>query len=331
MLEQIDVAALTAQLAALPPLKKTHYAWPFQFTDPDPSDPTGQRKLCPLWLAPQRELLRAYVRLTKSCPLQLEFFRPDQVAAAAEVCQPPAISSPRGAAATICVTTAPTALAALPASEWGTSWAAVLYDWCDRLDRLAGALVAAQLEVGAVIVDIESWRLPPRGSDNEYDVGAKHAALSRALRQRWPRALQLGYNRGAFSYSGMQLERIGYYPRGGEWPYCPSLYLSEWSANQRLLELCCADAAEDRVSGVVPFVALGGSIPRGFNRWGQKNEAGLDVGFDRTRPHEWAAQAGIELLRDERVPAIAWWPGPFSTPTWGAQLYDYGRGARGVA
>ncbi len=327
MFEQIDVPALTAKLGALEPLRKPHYAWPFQFTDPDPSDATGQRKLCPMWLAPQRELLRAYVRLTGSCPLQLEFFKADQVAAAAEVCQP----APPRKAATICVTTAPLAIAALPASEWGVSWAACLRDWCDRLDRLAGALVAAQLEVGAVITDIESWRLPPRGTDNLYDVGAKHAALSRELRQRWPRALQLGYNRGAFSYSGMQVERVGYYPRGGEFCYCPSLYLGEWCANQRLLELCAADADEDRVSGVVPFVALGGSIPRGHNQWGLKKADGQDEGFDYTRPHDWGWQAGCELLRDPRVPAVAWWPGPFRTPSWGEQLHDYGRGAAGLA
>ena len=323
MFEQIDVPALTTQLGSLKPLVKPHYAWPFQFTDADPSDPTGQRKLCPMWLPAQRGLLREYVRLTKSCPLSLEYFKPDQVTAAAEVCVPLKAST--------CVTTSPTAIAGLSASEWGTLWAANLRDWCDRLDRLAGALAAAKLEVGAMIVDIETWQLPPYGKDDQYDIGAKHAALSREIRKRWPRALQICYNRGAVFVFGMRLAPVGYYPRGGEWPYCPSLYLAEWTACQQILEETCAAAAQDRVSGVVPFVGLGGSMRLGRNQWGRLNAAGTSEGFQVVEPHAWAWQAGFELTRDTRIPAVAWWPGPFSTPTWGEQFVDYARGAAGLA
>lgn len=303
-----------ADLQALAPLAKPHYSWPFQFVDPDPTDPTGERKICQLWTVENRPILREFARITRSLPLSLEFYKLPQVAACAEAM--------RGTDSTICLTCTPSYLASVRVSDWSQTYADAMRKLAGLLEGASTIFDQAKLKVGAFMLDIETWRTPPYGSDNVHELGAKHVAIERLVSQRFPSAVYLCYNRGSVGYSGLGLGEMGYLPRGGRHPYTPSLYYQEHLANRAVLDATCELAKADGVPSVVPFVSLGRSQPRGRNQWQPDTNDALPFG---------AWQVGFELARDPRVSAVAFWPGPFSNPGWGGQFVgEYCPGAAGL-
>lgn len=223
-----------------------------------------------------------------------------------------------------------------------TSAAAVaesLRKFAARADKLAGAFaeLGSGAQIGACVIDSEGWFVDQTGTsagdERNRCLTAAWTMAHAALRESFPTARIIWYSRfgvrrlaNEYGWSDHPEAIVNSYYTGDEPAdhLSTSLYhLPEWHACQEQLRRTVARADAMGIRDVIPFVGLGGYVPRAWTSWPVAAPfeplaidprivwlAGYELchGNARDYPARYAPSA--------RIPCLVMWPAPLSRPGW---------------